>query len=168
MALRWGYSLNCWTHCTNSVRKDNNERNIKVCAAGGFEGIEMQIGFGRWKPLGRPDIIKQIYGEPEIFKKYLENLGIKDIVAWDYDAAMFDFMSPGTRGYEPSCASDTDEIVSILKEFAEFMKVCSCKYLVVRPVGSFWRIAPLDEKKLQIAANCWNAVGEMTARYGVK
>ena len=130
MAIKWAYSLNAWDNEENSVRKDRNERTFKVIAAAGFKGIEMQIGSGRWKPLGRPLIISQIYGGTKEYDTYLKNLGIEQIVAWDYDPEMTSSEENVLRR-DPSDPNQHDGIVTALEQFAEFfgrswVKSASC------------------------------------------
>jgi len=40
--------------------------------------------------------------------------------------------------------------------------------MVCRPIGSYWREAPVTRQKIEAAAQCWNGVGMMTAEYGVE
>lgn len=165
MSIQWAYSLNCWTHQSNSVRKDVNERNFKVCSVAGFKGIEMQIGAGRWKPLGFPEIIGQIYGGAEEYKKYLEGLGITDVVGWDCD--------PGTLkgyagGYDPFDPAEHDAIAEAVIPYVEFLEKIGSRYLICRPTASWWKAAPVTDDKILTAAECWNKVGKATAKYGVK
>ncbi|MBR0352798.1 MAG: TIM barrel protein [Oscillospiraceae bacterium] len=167
MAIKWAYSLNAWDNEENSVRKDRNERTFKVIAAAGFKGIEMQIGSGRWKPLGRPLIISQIYGGTKEFDTYLKDLGIEQIVAWDYDPGMMSG-EENVFGRDPSEPAQHEGIVAALEQFAAFLGEVGSKYLVIRPMCSYWQTAPVTEEKIAAAAACWNKVGKMTSRYGVK
>ena len=167
MAICWGYSLNAWNNLVNSVRKDVNERTFKVLSAGGFEGVELQVGTGRMKPLGRPAIIGQVYGGAKEFDAYLKELGIKQIIAWDYDASA-PAGEENCRGRDATDPAQHEGIVQALVPFVEFLQTVGSKLLCVRPVMSWWKLAPVTEEKLLAAAACWNKVGAMTAKYGVK
>ena len=165
MSIKWGYSLNCWTHQSNSVRKDVNERNFKVCSVAGFKGVEMQIGAGRWKPLGFPEIIGQIYGGPEEYTRYLNGLGITDVVGWDCDPCA---LKGFAGGYDPSVPDDHEAIAKAVVPYVDFLKKAGSKYLICRPMASWWKCAPVTDKKIITAAECWNKVGKVSAEYGVK
>ena len=165
MTIKWGYSLNCWTHQSNSVRKDSNERNFKVCSVAGFKGVEMQIGAGRWKPLGFPEIIGQIYGGPEEYIKYLNGLGITDVVGWDCDPGA---LRGYAGGYDPSQPADQDKIAEAVVPYVEFLNKIGSRYLICRPMSSWWKTAPVTDEKIIAAAECWNKVGAVTAKYSVK
>ena len=165
MSIKWGYSLNCWTHQSNSVRKDSNERNFKVCSVAGFRGVEMQIGAGRWKPLGFPEIIGQIYGGPEEYIKYLNGLGITDVVGWDCDPGK---LKGFAGGYDPSDPADHDKIIKAVLPYVDFLKKIGSRYLICRPTASWWKTAPITAEKIISAAECWNKAGKATAEYGVK
>ena len=167
MAIQWGYSLSAWTHEENSVRRDRNERSFKVMSAAGFRGVELQIGSGRWKPLGRPLIISQIYGGVKEFDEYLKSLGIEQIVSWDYDPGAPSF-EEDSFGRDPSDPAQHEAICASLVPFIETLAQWQAKALVVRPMRSWWQVAPVTEEKLKAAAACWNTVGAMTAKYGVK
>ena len=167
MAIKWGYSLNAWTHEENSVRKERNERTFKVLSICGFKGIELQVGSGRWKPLGRPSIIETIYGSTEEFDAYLKSLGIEQIVAWNYDPGNMSF-EEDSFGHDPADAGQSDQIVQAAEKYAVFLEKTGGKALAVRPMLSYWREAPVSDDKLITAAHCWNKVGAMTKKYGVK
>ena len=166
MAIKWGYSLNCWHHQSNSVRKDVNERNFKVCSVAGFKGVEMQIGAGRWSPLGFPTIIGQIYGGAKEYKEYLEGLGITDVVGWDCNPARLAGMHG--RGYNPSVKEDWGKIAEAVVPYVKFLQEVGSKYLICRPMASWWQEAPVTDEKIAAAAECWNTVGKVTEEYGVK
>ena len=167
MAIKWGYSLNAWDHEENSVRKDRNERTFKVISAGGFKGVELQVGSGRWKPLGRPLIISQIYGSRDEFDAYLKGLGIEQIITWDYDPGAM-AQEEDCMGRDPSDPAQHDGIVAAVEQYVEFLSKVGSKILVVRPMNSYWKVAPVTDEKIKAAAACWNKVGQMAARYGVK
>jgi len=166
MAIKWAYSLNCWTHQSNSVRKDINERNFKVCSIAGFKGVEMQIRAGRWAPLGAPKIIGQIYGGANEYKEYLAGLGITDIVGWDCDRSTLGPMHTG--GFNTTVAEDAEKLAAAVEPYAEFLQTVGSKYLICRPMPSYWKLAPVTDEMVIAAAKCWNTVGAATAKYGVK
>ncbi|MCQ2558741.1 MAG: sugar phosphate isomerase/epimerase [Oscillospiraceae bacterium] len=167
MAIKWGYSMNAWTHEENSVRKDRNERTFKVMSAGKFKGVELQVGSGRWNPLGRPLIISQIYGSREEFDAYLKGLGIEQIITWDYNPGMM-CGEEGVMGRNPSDPAQHEGIVAAVEQFVEFLSKVGAKIFVVRPMNSYWQVAPVTDDKILAAAECWNKVAAMAAKYDVK
>ena len=166
MAIKWGYSLNCWTHQSNSIRKDTNERNFKVCAMGKYQGVEMQIRAGRWAPLGFPKIIGQVYGGAKEYKEYLEGLGITDVIGWDCNPGTLGPMHTG--GFDTTNESCWDALGEALVPYCEFLQTVGSKYLICRPMNSWWKVNPVTDEKILAAAKCWNKVGAVTAKFGVK
>ena len=52
--------------------------------------------------------------------------------------------------------------------YVDFLKKISSRYLICRPMASWWKTAPVTDEKIIAAAKCWNKVGKATAGYGVK
>ena len=128
MAVRYGYSLNAWNTLANSVRKETNERTFKVLSAGGYEGVELQIKTGRFCPFGRPAMMKAVYGGIAEFDAYLKNLGIRQVVAWDYNAGAA-CGEEDTPGRNPSDPAQHEDIVNALVPFAEALNTLGAKLL---------------------------------------
>lgn len=168
MSIKWGYSLSAWNHEENSVRKDRNERTFKTISAAGFTGVELLVGSGRWCPLGRPSNIQYIYGDADDFNRYLhKNVNIDQLITWDYDPGAM-AAEEDTMGRDPSDPAQHGDITEAVKPYVEFLAQVGSKYLVVRPMLSWWKVNPVTDEKIKTAAECWNKAGKMAAAYGLK
>jgi inosose dehydratase len=168
MSIQWGYSLNAWDHEENSVRKDRNERTLKTISAAGFTGVELIVGSGRWCPLGRPGNIKFIYGEADDFDRYLKKtVAIDHLITWDYDPGAMS-AEEDTAGRDPSDPAQHSGIVDAAEKYVAFLAAVGSKFLVVRPMLSWWKANPVTDAKIKSAADCWNKVGKMASAYGLK
>lgn len=168
MSVKWGYSLNAWDHEENSVRKDRNERTFKTISAAGFTGVELIVGSGRWCPLGRPGNIKYIYGDADDFNRYLKKtVAIDQLITWDYDPGAI-AVEEDTLGRDPGDPAQHDGIVEATEKYVAFLAAVDSKFLVVRPMLSWWKVDPVTEEKIKKAADCWNKVGKMASSYGLK
>ena len=168
MSIQWGYSLSAWDHEENSVRKDRNERTFKTISAAGFTGVELIVGSGRWCPLGRPSNIKYIYGDADDFDRYLKKtVAIDQLITWDYDPGAMS-AEEDTAGRDPSDPSQHSGIVEATEKYVAFLAAVGSKFLVVRPMLSWWKANPVTDAKIKAAADCWNKVGTMASSYGLK
>lgn len=168
MSIKWGYSMSAWNHEENSVRKERNERTFKTISAAGFTGVEFQVGSGRWCPLGRPSIMKYIYGDADDFNRYLHKaVNIDQLITWDYDPGAV-AAEEDTMGRNPSDTAQHEGIVEAARQYVEYLAQVGGKFLVVRPMLSWWKVNPVTDEKIKAAAVCWNKVGKMAASYGLK
>lgn len=168
MSIQWGYSLSAWDHEENSVRKDRNERTFKTISAAGFTGVELIVGSGRWCPLGRPSIIQNIYGDADDFDRYLKKtVAIDQLITWDYDPGAM-AAEEDSAGRDPSDPAQHSGIVDATEKYVAFLATVGSKFLVVRPMLSWWKANPVTEAKIKAAADCWNKVGKMASSYGLK
>ncbi|MCQ2557526.1 MAG: TIM barrel protein [Oscillospiraceae bacterium] len=165
--MKFGYSLNSWAHYANNARQDSIERNMKVISVAGYEGIEMQIGTGRMSTLGRPTIIGQVYGSFVKFDEYIKSLGVKQIVAWDYNPGAY-CDEEDTPGRDTTDPAQHDDIAAAVEQFAQALQSVKGTVLPVRVMNSYWTMAPVTDEKILSAAACMNKIGAVTAKYGVK
>jgi len=158
--IKWGYAINQWIPTSEHLtRREEQERAFKVMSVCGFRGVELNLGFGRWKPLGSPDQIELNLGSVKKFLDFLNSCGIDQVASY--------FFGVG-RDHDPSNPTDHEKIFETAVPFAKFLNEVGGTRLVVRPMQSYWRVAPVTEEKIKIAADCWNKVGKMTMDYGVK
>jgi len=165
--IKWGYSMNQWNTVSNTIRKEQIERAFKVVSVCGFDGIEIQVGTGRWSMLGRPELIEKTFGSLDEFKSFLRSCKLEKVVSWFYDPGAFS-AEECTFGRNPINPSEHDGIVEALIPFAKCLQALDALYIVVRPMPSYWQVAPVTEDKIKAAADCWNKVGKMTKEYGIK
>jgi inosose dehydratase len=162
--LKFGYAINQW----DPARREQQERAFKVMSACGFRAVELTAGSGRWAPLGNPHQIVDVnFGSAAKFREFLRSCGVDRVASWFYD--------PGQRsteedspGRSPSNAADHEGIVESLRPFARLTQELGGSCLVVRPMASYWREAPVTEDKLKRAADCWNKVGKMAGKFGIQ
>ena len=102
---------------------------------------------------------------PEEYTRYLNGLGITDVVGWDCDPGA---LKGFAGGYDPSVPDDHEAIAKAVVPYVDFLKKAGSKYLICRPMASWWKCAPVTDEKIITAAECWNKVGKVSAEYGVK
>jgi inosose dehydratase len=161
--LKYGYAINQW----DPVRREQQERAFKVLDIGGFKAVELNEGSARWAPLGRREEIETNFDSVERLADFLHSCGIERISSWFYDPAR-PAVEEASGGRSASNALDHQGIIDSTRNFARTLQELGGSCLVVRPMGSYWREAPITDEKLKIAADCWNRVGQMTQTYGVQ
>jgi inosose dehydratase len=165
--MSWGYAINQWKYGTaHFVRTEEHVRAFKTIAAAGFEEIELRAGTFRWEPLGRPERIVQYYGSVDAFADVLRSCGLRRVVSFFFDPEelILEERSFGRNAVDPG---DRDGIVASLRPFARFLAHVGGSTLVVRPVGSRWRMGALSTEQLDELAATWNAVGAMAGEHGI-
>ena len=163
--IKWGYAMNQW-QWNNLVRRTQQERAFKVLSICGFSGVELEIGTGRFAPLGRPELTELNYGSVRSFVDIINSWGIDQVVSYFYDPGR----SSIEEGSPGRCSSDPAEhegIVESARPFAEFLNEVKGSYLVVKAMRSYWKESPVTEDKIKNAAECWNKVGKMTRDYSI-
>jgi inosose dehydratase len=166
--IKWGYGVNQWkAGFTSFARLEEIERALKVTAACGFDAVELNAGSGRWDPIGRPENIAINYGSAAHFKLKLKELGINRVASTFFDPTVMSFeeLHFGLMSTQPA---DHARIVAQARIHAEMLSELGGELLVVRPLPSFWKEGALNAERLQVAADCWNAVGAMAASLGLK
>ena len=167
----WSYAINQWKREHDGfTRREYHERAFKTIAASGFGEIELRAGSGRWEPHGRRELIEANYGSIAEFRRFLSSCGIRAVSSWFYDPAI-PFQEESSRPRSATARDDHAEIAESTRRFAEALAELGGSRLVVRPIGSAWRLAAegvhLDDA-IATAAACWNLVGSATAEHGVR
>jgi inosose dehydratase len=169
--VKWGYGYNHFRVPGMSgtgplLRKENHERAMKVLSVCGFKGVELQAQQGT---LGTPESIELRFGPPAKFLETLRSWGVNQVSSF--------LMAPGGQsmgggpaggGQSPSDPANHARILESARPYAKFLHDVNGSCLVVRPMQSYWREAPVTEEKIKNAAACWNAVGKMTKEYNVQ
>jgi inosose dehydratase len=167
-SIRWGYATNQWkAGFTSFARREEHERAMKVTRACGFDAIELQGGTGRWDPLGRPENVVLNFGSTEGFMLKLREWGIEHVASLFLDPLQMSFEELH-HGLDPT---ERDHHALLLKQatvFARFLSDVGGECLVVRALPPYGRHDGLSAARLAAAAECWNAVGAMSASLGVK
>lgn len=161
--LRWGYAINQW----NAPRREQQERALKSMSVCGFRAVELEVGSGRFATLGRPELIELNFGSLKNFTDFLEACGIDQVASVFYDPGMFS-QEEDSLGRNPANRAEHKGILEAARPFAKFLHDIGGECLVVRPMQSYWKEAPVTEAKIRCAAECWNKVGRMTKNdYGI-
>lgn len=165
---RWAYATNQWkAGFTGFARMEQQERALKTTAACGFDAIELAGGTGRWDPMGRPENIVQNFGSVEHFKLRLREWGIHRVASLFLDPLQMSF----EELHHGLDCSERDHHALLQQQagvFARFLAEVGGDCLVVRALPPFGRHGGLSTERQAAAADCWNAVGAMTAALGVK
>ncbi|MFD0668340.1 sugar phosphate isomerase/epimerase family protein [Ramlibacter sp. MAHUQ-53] len=166
--IKWGYATNQWkAGFTGFARMEQHERALKVTAACGFDAIELTGGTGRWDPMGRPENIALNFGSVEHFKLKLREWGIQRVASLFFDPLQMSF----EELHHGLDCSDRSQHALLLQQagiFARFLAEVGGEVLVVRALPPHGRHGGLDAERQAAAADCWNAVGAMTAALGIK
>jgi len=165
---KWGYATNQWkAGFTGFARMEQQERALKVTAACGFDAIELSGGTGRWDPMGRPENIVQNFGSVEHFKLRLRDWGIRRVASLFFDPLQMSFEELH-HGLDCTDRSQHALLLQQAGVFARFLADVGGEVLVVRALPPHGRHGGLDAERQAAAADCWNAVGAMTAALGIK
>ena len=161
--LRWGYAINQW----DGPRREQQERALKSMSVCGFRAVELEVGSGRFATLGRPELIELNFGSLKNFTDFLKACGVDQVASVFYDPGMVS-QEEDSLGRNPANPAEHKGIVEALRPFAKFLHDVGGQCLVVRPMQSYWKEAPVTEAKIRCAAECWNTVGRMTKNdYGI-
>lgn len=165
---RWGYATNQWkAGFTGFARMEQQERALKVTAACGFDAIELSGGTGRWDPMGRPENIVQNFGSIEHFKLQLRDWGIQRVTSLFFDPLQMSF----EELHHGLDCTDRGQHALLLQQagvFARLLADVGGEVLVLRALPPHGRHGGLNAERQAAAADCWNAVGAMTAALGIK
>lgn len=143
--IQWGYALNQWrVNETDLVTKEQRKSALKVCSVNGFRAVEMTDA-----AVGGPGLIPDYYGSLHGFRDFLASCAV------DRVCSFFGNPGPGSAAN----AADHARIVESATQLAAFLAELGGSCLVVRPMGSYWREAPITSEKLKTVADCWNKVG---------
>lgn len=165
---RWAYAINQWkAGFTGFARLEQHERALKVTSACGFDAIELSAGTGRWDPMGRPENIGINFGSVNRFQLTLRDWGIRRVASLFLDPLQMSFEELH-HGLDCTDRSQHALLLQQAEVFARFLAEVGGDCLVVRALPPYGRHGGLDAERQAAAADCWNAVGAMTAALGVK
>lgn len=169
LPVRWAYALNQWdTNIDDFVRHRDHERAFKTISISGFRGVEFaSSNFGAWEPFGNPRQIEAHYGSARELLAVLRDCALDAVSSWTFDPEIgFGVqMGPGPDPLDPGALST---IVETAEWFADALVELGGSILVVRPVGSAWRVGHISDDQMQDLAETWNAVGRATLNRGVR
>lgn len=168
MTLRWSYALNQWNNGHDRfVLRDAHTTAFKTLAVSGFDAVEIPCGSGRWEPLGRKDWIEKFYGSVEGLRRAMSDCGIRAASSFMFNPAEPIF-EEGAFGLSVLNPADHGRILHTLRQYGELLPALGGDTLVVRALPNWSEKAAVDAATMQVAADCWNAVGAMLAPGGVK
>ena len=152
--IRWGYAINQWRNNeTDLVTREQRESALKVISVSGFRAVEITDG-----AIGGPDIVPAYFGSVHGFKDFINSCGVDRVCSF--------FGNLG--GGSPSNPGDHSRLTESAKRLSKFLAELGGSCLVVRPIGSYWREAPITQDKLKTVADCWNTVGKATKAEGIQ
>lgn len=168
MTLRYSYGLNQWNAGHDRfVLRDDNVRAFKTLNACGFDAVEIPCGSGRWEPLGRKDWIEKFYGSIRGLKDVMADCGITTVSSFIFNPAEPIF-EEGAFGLSPLEPAHHGRILQTLRQYAAILPELGGDRLVVRALPDWSANHVCDTATMQLAADCWNAVGAMAMREGVR
>lgn len=168
MTIQWSYALNQWNNGHDRfVLPEEHERAWKTLSVSGFQAVEIPCGSGRWEPLGRKDWIERFYGSVAGLRERMAACGIRAASSFLFNPAEPIF-EEGAFGLSPLNPPDHGRILGTLAQYADMLPALGGDTLVVRALPNWSAQTAVDKASMQIAADCWNAVGAMAAAQGVK
>jgi inosose dehydratase len=152
--IRWGYAVNQWRNLeVDLVRKDQIQSAFKVISVCGFNGVEITD-----TAIGTHDYILGLFGSVRNFMNFLNDCGIERVCSFFYGYYWGSPLNPGDHGKLAEEAGRT----------AEFIAELGASRFVARPMGPYFKEAPITDDKIKTVAECWSRVGEATQRAGVE
>jgi inosose dehydratase len=166
--MRWSYALNQWNNGHDRfVLREAHANAFKTLAISGFDAVEIPCGSGRWEPLGRKDWIEKFYGSIEALRTEMRTCGINAVSSFIFNPAEPIF-EEGAYGLSVLNPADHGRILGTLRQYADLLPVLGGDTLVVRALPNWSDTTAVDAATMQVAADCWNAVGAMLAPSGVR
>jgi inosose dehydratase len=152
--IKWGYAVNQWRNLeVDLVRKDQIESAFKVISVSGFNGVEITD-----TAIGMHDYIPGLFGSVQKFINFMNDCGIERVCS---------FFSNYYQG-SPLVREDHGQIAGNAAHLAEFLADIGATRLLFRPMGPYWREAPITDEKIKTVAECWSKVGKATKAVGVE
>ncbi len=168
MTIRWSYALNQWrTGHDHFVLRRDHEVAFKTVAISGFEAVELEAGSGRWEPLGRKDWMELHYGSVRGLRDLMGACALKGASSYYFDPGS-PILEEGAFGRSVLNRADHEAIFRTLRQYAEILPQLGGDMLVARALPSFAATKSSSADTMAVAAECWNAVGAMTAEHGVR
>ncbi len=152
--IRWGYAVNQWRNLeVDLVRKDQIGSAFKVVSVCGFDGVEITD-----TAIGMHDYIPGLFGSVQNFMNFMNSCGVERVCSFF------------ANYYEGSSlnAADHVRLAEYFSHLAGFVAQLGGSRLLVRPMGPYWREAPITDDKIKTAAECWSKVGKATKAAGVE
>jgi inosose dehydratase len=167
MTIRWAYAIDQWKpQFDDFVRRRDHERALKTIAIAGFAGVQLTGGTGRWQPLGNPTQIEANFGSLEGFADFVRSCALEGVAAFVFDPTQ-SFHEDLSHGADPRRPEDQEAIITKALWFADAVSRTGGDVLVARPAPS-GQAGAADAAAIAAASECWNAVGQATARIGVR
>jgi len=172
--VKWGYGYNHFRVPGMSgtgplLRKENHERALKVLSICRFKGVELTA---RNSTFGTPEAIELRFGSTAKFMDFVRSCGVDQIssifLGLGGGAPRGSSPDTGPGSGSPSDPKSHAAVLASARTFAQLMHDVNGSCLVVQPMQSYWREAPVTEEKIKNAAACWNAVGKMTKELNVQ
>ena len=156
--IQWGYAINQWRNLeTELARKDQMESAFKVISVAGFKGIEVTDSALGGNNVHGGRTITGFFGSTRNFMEQLRRFGIQSVPSY----------FTGLDWANASNAGDHPRLKESARQNAEFLAEVGGTRLVVRPMGPYWREAPITDDKIKLIADCWNSTGAVTKNAGV-
>ena len=152
--IKWGYAVNQWRNLeVDLVRKDQMESAFKVISVCGFNGIEITD-----TAIGTHDYIPGLFGSVRNFMNFLNDCGVERVCSFFY----------GYYRGSPLNPADHGKLAEEAGRKAEFIAQLGASRFVARPMGPYFKEAPITDDKIKTVGECWSKVGEATKRAGVE
>lgn len=166
--IRWSYAINQFKpQFDDFTRRRDHQRALRVIAASGFSGVELNAGTGRWEPLGNPQQMAANYGSVTGFGAVVREAALDGVSSWFWDPSIR-LQEDLTHGDDPSKSGGRDGLVAHARWFSSALAELGGDVLVVRPAPSAGGLAALDEDTVSAIAESWLAVAEAIAADGVR
>lgn len=152
--IRWGYAVNQWRNLeVDLVRKDQIGSAFKVISVCGFNGVEITD-----TAIGMHDYIPGLFGSVKKFMDFMNSCGIERVCSFF------------ANYYEGSSLNPADHVrlAEYFSHLAGSIAELGATRLLVRPMGPYWREAPISDEKIKTVAECWSKVGKATKAAGVE
>jgi inosose dehydratase len=151
--IQWGYAVNQWRNLeVDLVRKDQMESAFKVISVCGFNGIEITD-----TAIGTHDYVAGLYGSVRNFMNFLNDCGIERVCSFFYGYYWGSPLNPADHGMLAAEAG----------RYAEAAAQLGASRFVARPMGPYFKNAPITDDKIKTVAECWSKVGEATKAAGL-
>jgi inosose dehydratase len=128
------------------------ESAFKVISVCGFNGIEITD-----TAIGTHDYVVGLYGSVRNFMNFLNDCGVERVCSFFY----------GYYWGSPLDAADHGMLAAEAGRYAEAAAQLGASRFVARPMGPYFKNAPITDDKIKAVAECWSKVGEVTRSAGL-
>ncbi|MEF2978423.1 sugar phosphate isomerase/epimerase family protein [Subtercola sp. YIM 133946] len=165
--IRWSYAINQFKpQFDDFTRRRDHLRALRVIAASGFSGVELNAGSGRWEPLGNPQQMAANFGSVAGFSTFVSEAALDGVSSWFWDPSMR-LQEDLTHGDDPTQPEGRDGLVAHARMFSSALAELGGDVLVVRPAPSMGD-RTLDDTAMTALAESWNAVAAAVAADGIR